>query len=738
MSTIDERWNIVDTTRAFCQKVLPLVYDESLSYMELVCKLSSKLNEVIENNNNLPQYVKELIKETVNSDDFTQIVGSVLMDTIINVKFPPEGITPAKGDGVTDDTSSIQACLDYANNQGGAVVFFPSGKYLTGTLSINTETSILGADRYNTSLVLKGGGNTPLLQGAINQSVRNISLDGNRLNQIEENYLIDGTIDTALFDNVILCDSAHCITADACNKSEFCNVLCKDIGDGVFITAAGNNNTITNFNSSYLINITGDNNTIFSPGYISIDSKVIKVPKPTGSGKIEGIPVVDNSNRVLYLLTSESLTGLTGQYDVNVMDFGAIGDGITDDTAAFKAAIDAVPLHGSMFIPSGIYLLTESLVVQKPIKIAGNYYGWDAQQSTTTITETEYRKPCLLFNGVTNALQIKSTGVCLENLQITSNNNTGYVVGIDLRGTNPLYVVSRNIQITNVKISAQNAKYGFYAYQTFLTNFTNCWASECKRAFEIGTYDLASTSVVLENCWALNYIEFGYVLSGLYYSSLISCAADSVSGGLSGYSLQRCNSVSLVSCGVEKCMTNGVALSNSINCNIGITGIDYNKSKGDDNGLVYLENSKNINIRLQSLNDLTDPNYRALVTVDSTFKVDNSYMGLCKVDGEAKVVYNNQTYTKVPTTSNIATENITLSRTDFKEINGFYIFGGYGQVTGTSATITLPTAFTVSEQQNVVINKGWGYMLENVIHLNEIPENEYVNFFVIMQVLVSI
>lgn len=738
MSTIDERWNIVNPTRAFCQKVLPLVYDESLSYMELICKVSSKLNEVIENNNNLPQYVKDLIKETVNSDEFTQIVGSVLMDTIINVKFPPEGIKPAKGDGVTDNTASIQACLDYANSQGGAVVFFPSGKYLTGTLSINTETSILGADRYNTSLVLKGGGNTPLLQGVINQSVRNICLDGNRLNQVEENYLIDGTIDQALFDNVIMCDSAHCITADACNNSEFCNVLCKNIGDGVFITAAGSNNTITNFNSAYLINITGGNNAIFSPSCISIDSKLIKVPKPTGTGKIAGIPVVDNTNRDLYLLTSKSVTGLTGQYDINVLDFGAIGDGITDDTAAFKAAINAVPLHGSMFIPSGVYLLTESLVVDKPIKIAGNYYGWEAQQSTTTITEPEYREPCLLFNGVKDALQIKASGSCLENLQITSNNNAGYVVGIDLRDTNPTYVPSRNIQITNVKISAQGAKYGFYAYQTFLTNFTNCWASECRTAFEIGTYAEASTSVVLENCWALNYIEYGYVLSGLYYSSLISCAADSVSGGLCGYSLQRCNSVSLISCGVEKCVTNGVALSNSINCNIGIIGIDYNKSKGDDNGLVYLTNSKNINIRLQSLNDLTDPNYRALVSVGSTFKVDNSYVGVCKIDGESKVIYNNQTYTKVPTTSDIVAENITLAITDFKEINGFYIFGGYGQVSGTSATITFPTKFTVSEKQNVVINKGWGYMQENVIHLNEIPANEYVNFFVIMVVQVPI
>lgn len=272
MATIDENWNIVDVTRAFCQKVLPLVYDESLSYMEMVCKMSSKLNEVIENNNNLPQYVKDLIKEIVDSDEFTQIVGSVLMDTIINVKFPPEGIVPAKGDGVTDDTKSIQDCLDYANAQGGAVVFFPSGKYLTGTLSINSKTSILGADRYNTTLFLKGGGNTPLLQGVIHQSIRNIALDGNRLNQIEENYLIDGDIENALLANVILEDSAHCITSEKCNGNEFCNVKVLDIGDSVFIDAIGNNNLLTNINTEYSIIITGENNNWQSAQQTKIDS----------------------------------------------------------------------------------------------------------------------------------------------------------------------------------------------------------------------------------------------------------------------------------------------------------------------------------------------------------------------------------------------------------------------------------------------------------------------------------
>lgn len=35
----------------YCYKVLPLVYDDSLSYYEVLCKLTGKMNELIENIN---------------------------------------------------------------------------------------------------------------------------------------------------------------------------------------------------------------------------------------------------------------------------------------------------------------------------------------------------------------------------------------------------------------------------------------------------------------------------------------------------------------------------------------------------------------------------------------------------------------------------------------------------------------------------------------------------------------
>lgn len=189
------------------QHILPLVYDDSLSYMELLGKVTKKLNEIIVNNNNLPDFITELIKEYISSGAIEKVLAEVLADYMLNVKFPPAGLTPATGDGSADDTEAIQGCIDYAFNHGGMAVYFPSGKYLTRPLTLKNKATLFGQDRYSTILVMKGGATTAMFTGDVDElTLTGLGFDGNMDIQVNNVNLFTISVNSAIITNCLLTD----------------------------------------------------------------------------------------------------------------------------------------------------------------------------------------------------------------------------------------------------------------------------------------------------------------------------------------------------------------------------------------------------------------------------------------------------------------------------------------------------------------------------------------------------
>ena len=58
-------------------------------------------------------------------------------------------------------------------------------------------------------------------------------------------------------------------------------------------------------------------------------------------------------------------------YRVNVMDFGAAGDGVTDDGPAFNAAIQAAPAPGFVWVPPGDYRISTIVQLKSGIVLQG-------------------------------------------------------------------------------------------------------------------------------------------------------------------------------------------------------------------------------------------------------------------------------------------------------------------------------------------------------------------------------
>ena len=71
-------------------------------------------------------------------------------------------------------------------------------------------------------------------------------------------------------------------------------------------------------------------------------------------------------------LTSAALQAIRERVEVNVLDYGATGDGVTDDTAAIQAAIDVIQAAGAgtLKVPAGVYVVT-SVDIQSGITIEG-------------------------------------------------------------------------------------------------------------------------------------------------------------------------------------------------------------------------------------------------------------------------------------------------------------------------------------------------------------------------------
>ena len=199
-------WNTVNGVCCKPWLVLPAVYSDALSYGDQIAQFCSALNKVIQNNNNLPNYVQQMIQEYISGGVIGEIVQSVIAEFVLNVKFPPNGIKPAVGDGSADDTEAIQGCIDYASANGG-VVYFPYGSYLTQPLTMKDGVSLFGFDRYSTKIVLKGGATKPLISGTVTGlSIANLTLDGNSGIQVNDVNVVSVMATDMLMTNLIIKD----------------------------------------------------------------------------------------------------------------------------------------------------------------------------------------------------------------------------------------------------------------------------------------------------------------------------------------------------------------------------------------------------------------------------------------------------------------------------------------------------------------------------------------------------
>ena len=152
---------------------------------------------------------------------------------------------------------------------------------------------------------------------------------------------------------------------------------------------------------------------------------------------------------------------------VSVLDFGAAGDGIQDDTAYIQAALDAISsTGGEIYLPRGTYKITSTLTWGNGTKIVG--CGYDSLIKGESLTV-----PLLQSKGGSTSRRYR---LHIEDLGIdnVSRAATGGI-GCDLR--NATDCVVRNVFFYNVDTGVQHlADGGLGCYYNTLSEcvFSNC------------------------------------------------------------------------------------------------------------------------------------------------------------------------------------------------------------------------------------------------------------------------
>ena len=421
--------------RMFCHKVLPLVYDDSLSYYEVLCKVVFKLNEVISNIEKLPDYIAELI-----SDERLREILSTLLDKLQEqIASANEGTSEtATADRNIGDLVWLNGYLFRITRQINA-----GDRYVNGS---NCE-AITVEDLFNEAITTIA----PFIETNDSVASRDLTVGElvwwrNKLYEvtspIAESEGYAGRVRLVTIEMLLYNEKTARTNADTALGARIDNeITARQEADTALGTRIDNEITARQDADTALSTALG----------ARIDNEVTaRQDADTALGAR-----IDNE----VTARQDADTALANRfYYVTPQDFGAVGDGVTDDSAAFVEAFT----HNNVHIPEGSYKITERLFISSDVTITADAGATLVCSFTDTslikVTGQNVVIRDLTMTGINDpengseynhAIYLaEPTGVVIENCTIDSFTGDGIYLGAD-GGSHPQHTKILDCKINN-------------------------------------------------------------------------------------------------------------------------------------------------------------------------------------------------------------------------------------------------------------------------------------------------
>ena len=182
------------------------------------------------------------------------------------------------------------------------------------------------------------------------------------------------------------------------------------------------------------------------------------------SASTAGTKISDSGTRTTF--SNVIGAGIESRSHVSVKVFGAVGDGVTDDTAAIQAAIDAVTTSGGVVsFPAGVYLISSTLRLKQKTHLIGDggffqnqFVDNDYRIGGTTIklAPSSNCDMILVRMGQSDTSTDKRSHCSIRNLHLFGNRSASQAPSAnDLNSTGDGVVIagSRYVTLENVVIS---------------------------------------------------------------------------------------------------------------------------------------------------------------------------------------------------------------------------------------------------------------------------------------------